>query len=136
MIVCLQKCGKRLPQKGSLFLNYKKNRIQFMSDSHNLKDLNYDWVAHDISPVSLINKKLNCIYDNDGYYKSSGYNKYGIYDYFVTQLTRIYPYYFNFKSMGWYKKQIEDGSGFYIVDPYSDMVYVLQPKHNRIFKLY
>ena len=115
---------------------YKKNRIQFINSNNGFKKLNYNWVAHHISPMSLMNKKLNCIYDNNDYYRSSDYKKYGIYDYFATQLTRIYPYYFNFKSMKWYKKQIKDESGFYIVDPYSDMVYVLQPKHNRIFKLY
>ncbi len=107
-----------------------------MSDSSGFENLNYDLVVYNISPISLINKKLNCIYDNSDYYRGSEYKKYGIYDYFETQLTNIYPYYFNFKSVEWYKKQVEDGSDFYIVDPYSDIVYVLQPKHNRIFKLY
>lgn len=115
---------------------YKKNRIQFLSDNKGFKKLNYNRVIYEITPMSLISKKLNCIYDNNGYYRGSEYKKYGIYDYFATQLTRIYPYYFNFKSMKWYEKQIKDETGFYIVDPYSDIVYVLQPKNNRIFKLY
>ncbi len=81
---------------------------------------------------------MKCLFDNDNYYAGGGdiYEDGGFLYYFLTRFNRAYPYYFSFYSLESYKDDIEDESGFYIVIPDAKVVYVLQPKHKRISKLY
>lgn len=82
-------------------------------------------------------KKIKCLFDNDNYYGGGDlYQGKGFWYYVATRFNRQYPYYFNFYSLSGYKKNIEDNSGFYVVIPELNVVYVVQPKYQRIFKLY
>ncbi|MHA3105147.1 hypothetical protein [Acinetobacter sp. ANC 3791] len=82
-------------------------------------------------------KKIKCLFDNDNYYiRDDLYQGEGFLYYLATRFNRKYPYYFSFYSLNSYKKKVEDNSGFYVVIPDLNVVYVVQPKYQRIFKLY
>lgn len=88
-------------------------------------------------PDFYISKKLKCLFDNENYFDGHDFKRQsGLLKYMNDRFNRKYPYYFSFYDLSKYQKMINDLSGFYVVTPEGIPIYVVQPKYNRIFKLY
>ncbi|MBP2544142.1 hypothetical protein ACG9XR_22120 [Acinetobacter guillouiae] len=88
-------------------------------------------------PDFYIGGKIKCLFDNENYFDGRDFEKrVGLWKYIDGKFNRKYPYYFSFYKLNKYEGMISDLNGFYIVTPEGSPVYVIQPKYNRIFKLY
>lgn len=107
----------------------KKGKASFMYDKYYKPGL--------LIPAFYIGKKIKCLFDNENYFDGHDFErKSGLFKYMNDSFNRKYPYYFSFYDLSEYQEMISDLSGFYVVTPEGVPIYVVQPKHNRIFKLY